>query len=102
MSVFFDEDNPRYNNWQKNSYHSSSGEIDDIQSSRDTEKKDAEQKAIDDAAMAEDEMNADLFRAKSPDDYKRRQMERKLEAAITKHLAATKRRVLKEAQAMRK
>jgi len=80
-------------------------EIDDIQSSRDvkdTEKKDAEQKAIDDAAMAEDEMNADLFRAKSPDDYKRRQMERKLETAITKHLATTKRRVLKEAQAMRK
>ena len=80
-------------------------EIDDIQSGRDmkeTEKKDAEQKAIDDAAMDEDEMTADLFRAKSPDDYKRRQMERKLEAAITKHLAATKRRVIKEAQAMRK
>lgn len=80
----------------------------DIKAGRDIEdaKKQEEARKVKEAedkeAKTNDMMKADLYRANAKDDYKRRQMERKLEDAITKHLAKTKRRVLKEAEAMRK
>jgi hypothetical protein len=48
----------------------------------------------------QDEMKATLYRSNAKDDYKRRQMERKLEDMLTEHLAATKKRIVREAKAM--
>jgi len=78
----------------------------DIKAGRDVEDAKKQEEArkikeeVDKEVKANDMMKAEQFKSNAKDDYKRRQMERKLEEMLTEHLAATKRRVLKEAKAM--